>query len=188
MCSHIKRDRNSWIVVYKKTKLWFQKGAILRLSGGNLYLGRCNGCRDYTSLRMQKDSRLIVTGKSIIEYGADILIKDHARLELNDNSYFNCRLMLRCHKNITIGKNGFFANDIDIRDCDGHSLNGKIATEDVIIGDHVWVCNNVIILKGVQIQNGAMIGAGSIVTRNVPEKCLAYGSPARVHRENIEWE
>ena len=44
------------------------------------------------------------------------------------------------------------------------------------------------ILKGVKIGNGAVIAAGSVVTKDVPEKCLAAGVPAIVKKENIEWE
>jgi acetyltransferase-like isoleucine patch superfamily enzyme len=52
----------------------------------------------------------------------------------------------------------------------------------VDIGDYVWVGMNSIILKGVTVGEGAIIGAGSVVTRDVPPFCLAAGAPARVLR------
>ena len=52
----------------------------------------------------------------------------------------------------------------------------------VTIGDYAWIGLNCIILKGVTIGEGAIIGAGSVVTRDVPPHCLAAGSPARVLR------
>ncbi len=52
----------------------------------------------------------------------------------------------------------------------------------VSIGDYVWIGMNCLILKGVTIGEGAIIGAGSVVTRDVPPFCLAAGSPARVLR------
>ncbi|MBO5490140.1 MAG: acyltransferase [Desulfovibrio sp.] len=52
----------------------------------------------------------------------------------------------------------------------------------VDIGDYVWVGMNSIILKGVTVGEGAIIGAGSVVTRDVPPLCLAAGAPARVLR------
>lgn len=52
----------------------------------------------------------------------------------------------------------------------------------VTIGDYVWIGMNCLILKGVTIGEGAIIGAGSVVTRDVPPFCLAAGSPARVLR------
>lgn len=55
-------------------------------------------------------------------------------------------------------------------------------TRPVSIGDYVWIGMNCLILKGVSIGEGAMIGAGSVVTRDVPPFCLAAGAPARVLR------
>ncbi|MBQ3059200.1 MAG: acyltransferase [Desulfovibrio sp.] len=52
----------------------------------------------------------------------------------------------------------------------------------VSIGDHAWIGMNSLILKGVQIGEGAVVGAGSVVTRDVPPRCLAAGVPARVIR------
>ena len=50
----------------------------------------------------------------------------------------------------------------------------------VIIKDDVWVGANVVILPGVTVSRGAIIGAGSIVTKDVPEYAIIVGSPARV--------
>ena len=52
----------------------------------------------------------------------------------------------------------------------------------VNIGDYAWIGMNCLILKGVSIGEGAMIGAGSVVTRDVPPFCLAAGAPACVLR------
>lgn len=54
------------------------------------------------------------------------------------------------------------------------------------IGSDVWVGGGAIILPGVRIGSGAVIGAGSVVTRDVPERVLAVGNPCRVVREITE--
>ncbi len=51
---------------------------------------------------------------------------------------------------------------------------------DVIIGSDVWIGANSIILPGVTINDGAVIGAGSVVTKDVPENAIAVGNPAKV--------
>ena len=51
------------------------------------------------------------------------------------------------------------------------------------IGNHVWIGMHCCILKGVRIGRGAIVAAGSVVTRDLPENCLAAGVPARVVRE-----
>lgn len=52
----------------------------------------------------------------------------------------------------------------------------------VKIGKHVWIGMQSIILKGVHIGDGAIIAAGSVVTHDIPEKCVAGGVPARILR------
>ena len=53
---------------------------------------------------------------------------------------------------------------------------------EVTIGDHVWVGGNVVILPGVTIGNNVVIGAGSVVTKDLPDNALAAGNPCRVLR------
>jgi maltose O-acetyltransferase len=56
----------------------------------------------------------------------------------------------------------------------------------VEIGDDVWVGGGAIILPGVRIGSRAVIGAGSVVTRDVPEQTFAAGNPCRVIRDITE--
>ena len=51
---------------------------------------------------------------------------------------------------------------------------------EVIIGERVWLCENVVILQGVHIGDGAVIGANAVVTKDVPANCVAAGNPARI--------
>ena len=57
--------------------------------------------------------------------------------------------------------------------------------EDIIIEDDCWICANVIVLQGVTIGRGSVIGAGSIVTQNIPENSIAVGNPARVIKKRF---
>lgn len=50
----------------------------------------------------------------------------------------------------------------------------------IILGKNCWLGAKVIVLKGVSIGNGAIIGAGSVVTKDIPPNCVAVGNPARV--------
>ncbi len=56
----------------------------------------------------------------------------------------------------------------------------KVQRNKIIIEDDVWIGYGVIILKGVRIGRGAVIGAGSVVTSNVPGRCIVAGNPAAV--------
>ena len=58
---------------------------------------------------------------------------------------------------------------------------------DIIIGDDVWLGFGVIVLDGVHIGNGAIVGAGSVVTKNIPEESIAVGNPARIVKTRSEF-
>ena len=60
------------------------------------------------------------------------------------------------------------------------------------IGNDVWVGANSVILKGIKVSHGAIIGAGSVVTKNIPPYSIAVGNPAKVikyryEKEDIKW-
>jgi len=63
------------------------------------------------------------------------------------------------------------------------NLQGTVPSRTITIGDDVWIGTRVIILPGVEIGKGAVIGAGSIVTKNIPDFAVAVGNPARV----VKW-
>ncbi|MCI6588707.1 MAG: sugar O-acetyltransferase, partial [Clostridiales bacterium] len=56
----------------------------------------------------------------------------------------------------------------------------------VVIKDHVWIGANVTIMPGVTIGENSVIGAGSVVTRDIPDNVVACGVPCRVMREITE--
>ena len=60
----------------------------------------------------------------------------------------------------------------------------KTRTAPVIIGDNVWIGGGVIIMPGVKVGNNVVIGAGSVVTRDIPDNVIAFGNPCRVMRPN----
>lgn len=63
-----------------------------------------------------------------------------------------------------------------------HPMSEKVPNlkGDTVVGNDVWIGHNVTILPGVKIGNGVIIGACSVVTKNLPDYCVACGNPARV--------
>lgn len=159
--------------------------------------GWCNmrKSRLETSLFMCDQSCIYFNGRvrdrMNIGYGTYIHLGYHAILQIG-NSFINREVKIICNKRITIGNGCIIAMGTIIRDNDGG--NHQILSPDYInckpitIGNHVWIGENVMILKGVTIGDGAIIAAGSIVTKDIPPHCLAMGSPAKVVRENVEWQ
>lgn len=93
-------------------------------------------------------------------------------------------------QSVKIGKGTLIAAAVYISDCD-HKLplakfrDNPTAPESlvgspVVIGEHVWIGTHAVILKGVEIGDNSIIGAGSIVTKSVPPNSIAVGNPAKV--------
>lgn len=94
---------------------------------------------------------------------------------------------------VIIGADCMFSTEIHMDTSDMHPIYDR-ATGDRInppqgirIGDHVWIAKRVLILKGADIGDGAVVGAGSMVAGRLPAHALALGSPAKVVRENVVW-
>lgn len=68
---------------------------------------------------------------------------------------------------------------------DGSFYNLEYA-KPVVIGDNCWLASNVVVCGGVTVGEGSVIGAGSVVTRDIPPGCLAAGNPCRVIRPVTE--
>jgi acetyltransferase-like isoleucine patch superfamily enzyme len=86
-----------------------------------------------------------------------------------------------------IGERCSIGWDVWITDTDYHRLNDGEDIAPVSIGDEVWIGAKSMILKGVTVGKGAVIAAGSVVTKDVPERALVAGNPATVIREDVRW-
>lgn len=134
-------------------------------------------------------------GKNVT-FGRDTRINfydesDEIKLTIGDNSYFCNRNTILCGGNVTIGINVLVASDVCITS-ENHSINPEsdipymhqeLVFGDVSIGDGTWIGEKVMILPGVTIGSKCVIGAGSVVTKNIPDRCIAVGNPAHVVKQ-----
>lgn len=118
---------------------------------------------------------------------------DQTLLKIGDSTriWDNTRIMAHC--GVTIGADCAISWDCTILDCDLHhlSFDGEHFENNaapIVIEDHVWIGCKVIILKGVTIGTGAVIAAGSTVTKSIPAHALAAGVPAKVIKTNVAWK
>lgn len=109
---------------------------------------------------------------------AKIVIHEHTQI------YGSC---LHAFLSIEVGKRCLIAANSQIFDGNGHDSaikNGRINICDdskkIILEDDVWIGANSIILPGVTIGKGSIIGAGSVVTKDVPSMVMAAGNPLRI--------
>ena len=185
-------DRSlGFVRVYPRTALNIHKTAQVILKKGNLSINRSWQKKNYSSslLEMAENSKLIVNNTFDIYSGASISITKNATLVLG-SGFANRNLNLACFERIEIGENVFISENVTIRDSDDHSIfpGKRKSTMPIRIGNYVWVGLNVTILKGVTIGNGAVIAAGSLVNKDVPENVLVAGVPAKIIKEDIQWK
>jgi len=110
---------------------------------------------------------------------------DRPRLRIGPGTYVNRNTMFDASVSITVGANVMigplcYVTDHDHGTAQGHPVGQMALVEaPVIIEDNVWLGAGVVVLKGVTISRDAVIGAGSVVTRDVPPGARYVGVPAR---------
>lgn len=141
------------------------------------------------SLFMGENARLCVDAFDVYA-GSRINVNQGAKLTLG-SGYMNHDCVIDCFDSITIGHQVVISERVVLRDSDNHTIMNPektAATAPIVIGDHVWIGMNVIVLKGVTIGEGAVVAAGSVVNKDVPPHCLVAGVPARVIKTGVSWE
>lgn len=135
-------------------------------------------------------------GKRIMKNSKFELLDSNTQLTVNSNTGFNNNriLVAGIGNRINIGSECIFAENAEVWASDTHSIldvktNLRINPDmPIFIDDHVWIGNRALIFKGVTVGKNAIIGAGSIVTKNVESNTLVAGIPAMVIKENIKWD
>ena len=111
-----------------------------------------------------------------------------ARISIGDHTFINYGLSISAYKQVRIGRHCLLGHHTFIVDRNEHGVEHREvvpAPKQVIIDDHVWIGSRVVILPGVFVGHHSVIGAGSVVTKDIPANCLAVGNPARVVRRFV---
>lgn len=107
-------------------------------------------------------------------------------ISIGDNSGIGVRCEVRGP--LTIGRNVMMGPEVCIMTSSHNTARtdipmnqqGHLEKKEVVIGDDVWIGRRVIILPGIKIGNGVIIGAGAVVTKDVPDYAVVAGVPAKV--------
>lgn len=135
-----------------------------------------------------------------IEVGADTGIYLNTFFELGAHARVRvgayCTLVapiIRAEREVTIGDYALISHNVVITDCEhagraaryestGCGLPYNCEPRPVRIGNDVWIGARAMVLAGVTIGDGSIIGAGAVVSEDIPPRCIASGNPARVMR------
>lgn len=120
--------------------------------------------------------------------GPETIIKNPNNIFIGEGTYINSGYIIAGKiSKIKIGKNCLISYNVHLR-TDKHNYLKKntniieqgITEKDIIIDDDVWIGFGAQIMPGIKIEKGAVIGAGSVVTKNVPSHAVVAGNPARI--------
>lgn len=121
----------------------------------------------------------------------NVEISSPENLTIGDCSGLGVRNVINCQGKITIGRCVLMGPEVMLFSAT-HIWNEElktflhqgVKTSKVAIGDNAWIGARAIILPGVQVGRGAVVAAGAVVTRNVPDYAVVAGVPARVIKRN----
>lgn len=196
LCTKRFTQRN--LKVYKPSVYYVHPEAHLKI---DKYL---NFNRQWDNLRMMRNkmagSFYMAEGAALevdafdVYAGSRINVNAGAKLSLG-SGYMNHECVIDCFDSISIGHHVVISERVVLRDSDNHvikdvkgmELEKPVVTAPIVIGDHVWIGMNVVVLKGVTIGEGAVVAAGSVVNKDVQPHCLVAGVPAKVIKTNVSW-
>ena len=159
-------------------------------------------CRRYNSMDEYDTVRLHVIKEFIGAIGKTYYFQGPIQFNygqhtfIGDNFFANFNLTIMDDARIYIGNNVCFGPNVSLM-ATNHPLiaeerlgldgNGKMTmaeyADEIHVGNNVWLACNVTVLGGVHIGNDVVIGAGSVVTKDIPDGYLAFGNPCRPYRK-----
>lgn len=124
----------------------------------------------------------------------DIRLGHKGVVVVGDGTTINGAKLVAVNCSILCGQDGLWSDDILIQGFDQHGIVDLETREiinaerkDVVIGRHVWLGRRSTIMPATRIGDGSIVGASSVVTKEVPSCSVVAGSPGRIVQENVSW-
>ena len=165
-----------WIPIIRAGFTTFLYRYIQRCVGKNSIVGRGTKIINFTNVKI--GSNCLIQDYVYMRAGAD------GRIEIGDHCAINSFAKLFGHGGIEIQEHSQLGPGC-LLTTTHHDYIDNLRTEfrKITIGRRVWIGANTIILSGVKIGDSSVIGAGSIVTKEIPPNSIAVGSPAKVIKQ-----
>lgn len=127
-------------------------------------------------------------------FNSNFLMYDDSNVVIGENSTANSLECITANSDVFIGKDVMISHEVVLQSTDQHPivdlqfLTSKTNHRDYInVEDHVWLGKRSMILKNINIGTGSIVGAGSVVTRNVLKFTAVAGNPVKRIKDNVSW-
>jgi acetyltransferase-like isoleucine patch superfamily enzyme len=145
-------------------------------------------------LEALRQDRLRIGANVLFEPNVWLTAPDAARIHIGAGTFLNQGVMVASLELVQIGEHCMFANGCFVTDADHRSddleqpitWQGFTTKGPTRVGDNVWCGANVVVTSGVTVGERSVIGANSVVTRDIPPFSIAAGAPARVLRTHAD--
>ena len=148
----------------------FFKPQFIKLFGSNITID------DFPTIIGSKDACVQLTSWNIGEWNAQLSIGKYCLITPG--------VRIMAAESIIIGDACMFAHGVYISDADWHGIYDRSEpvgqTKPVILEENVWIGDSAIVCKGVRIGKNSIVGAGSVVTKDIPPNVFASGNPAKI--------
>lgn len=180
--------------------LWggvFAQRTHIKNKGKNNCLILEEGCRIYDSqIQFFGENNTVKIEHDCVLRNVDIWISDGGIIEVGHNTHFSGKTHMACieGKKVHIGERCLFSDTITFRTGDSHSIldsDGKRINKakDITIGDHVWIGQQVIVLKGSAVGADSIVGTGSLLTgKTYDSNSIIAGIPAKIVKQHVSWD
>ena len=191
--SVIRKDKNR-IIPYKSAVIEIDPTAKIFLSGGDIEVGcdKVKGSKEETRVRLRQNAVWSASEGCRLSYGVTLEVLKDALLE---TMFFtmNSNGTIIAAKQISFGHDVMIGRNVVIYDSDFHSIFDQDSSvvnppQPVIIGNHVWVGTNATILKGVELFEGSIVGAGTILSEGRYQDLVVNESKSIVLKKDRKWE
>lgn len=193
-CRKVTREPKAKIIPYKGAVINLGRDSRILLKGKNLEIGvnRLRGSRTETLIRLERGGILELNNGAQLTYGTTIEVKENAHI-MSSHFFMNVGSAMVCAKKITIGDDVWMGRGVIIYDSDFHRLlNEKHEIrnypEEVVIDNHVWLTNQIMVQKGVHIEEGSVIAPYSLIRNDIPPHSMVVnGSMPKTVKDDILW-
>lgn len=181
--------------------LWYHTQMLCRRINWLIYKNKVTfkgkATLNYGSLMIGMNTKdQIVIGRNVDLHGC-LSVGKKGKITIGDYALIGPRVLIQSEEKIEIGNFSYIAPDVLIMDTNHHSIYAADRMVDIFgvakgisginsigkpikIGNHVWLARRVMVFKGVTIGDRSVVGAGTVVTHDIPSDVVVAGSPAKI--------